>query len=128
MKPYNEENPILGSESKIGDVIMHGDVFLTKVEALPEDFEKMKKSKDDCLAYGEATGHHHKLFRFGEESGAAAFDLRISKNGDRYLKVLEPTILKHQEHRPIEIEPGNYNIGIQREYDPFEKLTRKVID
>lgn len=127
-KPFNEADPILGTELKMNDLIMHGDVFLTKVEKLPENFEALTKSKDSCLAYGEATNHHHKLFRFGEDTGSAAFDLRIADDGKRYLKVLEPTILKHQEHRPIEIPPGYYDVGIQREYDPFLKIARQVVD
>jgi hypothetical protein len=109
---------------------LHGDVIIEKIKSLPKDFEEMEKLEDDCLAYGEATGHSHKLFRMmdPELPTAVSFDLRIAKDGTRYLHVENKTELRHQEHDPRVIPPGDYKISIQREFDPFEKLTRKVTD
>jgi hypothetical protein len=127
MKPFNEHNEQAWDFKHSQE--LHGDVILEKVESLPKDFNKMKSEPKAALAYGEVTGHLHKLFRFGEEHGAApAFDLRIGDDGIKWLKVDEPTVVKHQEHSPRVIPPGIYKIGIQREYDPFTKLARKVVD
>ena len=121
MKKFNETKNPKKCEMKDGEYGLHGDVILTKT-SLPKDFESMPKVEDDCLAYGEATGHAHKLF--GEN-----FDLReCPKTKTRHLRVVSPVLLKHQEHDQVEIPPGEYTIGIQKEYDPFEKLTRRVID
>ena len=108
---------------------LHGDVIIEKINA-PKEFSKMSKVKDDCLAHGEATGHSHKLFQHatGELMPAVSWDLRIDESGIKFLKVLEPVELRHQEHDPRIIPPGDYKIGIQREYDPFTKLARSVAD
>jgi hypothetical protein len=103
-------------------------VIIERIDEVPKEFSVLEKVKDDCLAHGEVTGHSHKLFRFGEEHGAAPFDLRIAPNGLKLLVVKEPVELRHQEHNPRIIPPGNYVIKIQREYDPFTKLARQVAD
>lgn len=122
MKPFNEENPQLNNNMAEGDYAFHGDVVLYCESKLPDDFESMPKVEDSALAYGEATGHIHKLV-------SGDFDLReCPKTKVKHLKVVKPTMLKHQEHRPIEINPGVYRIGIQREYDPISKKIREVAD
>ena len=123
MKPFNEsEKPRVPVFKKIGDYVLHGDVVIQKVSNL-ENFDQLDKSQDSALAYGEATGHIHQL-------GDGEFDLRIdSKNpNNRHLKIVTPTMLRHQEHLPIVLPPGDYITRIQREYDPFEKKIREVID
>lgn len=109
---------------------LHGDVIIEKIDKLPKEFDKLEKEPKDTLAYGEVTGHSHKLFRMSDlpVDGAAAFDLRVSPDGFRYLKVAEPVEVRHQEHDPRVIPPGIYRIGIQREYDPYTKLIRQVAD
>lgn len=122
MKPFNEHNPQTGLQSEVGDNFMHGDVVVFNEGMLPVDFDLMPEITDACLAYGEATGHMHKLF-------GGKFELREHpQTKTRWLKVVTPVMLKHQEHTPIEINPGLYRIGIQREYDPFEKIARQVQD
>lgn len=124
MKPFNEHNPQRAGPMSSGEHALHGDVIIFGENALPSNFDQMDKVKDACLAYGEATGHLHQIIGRPE-----AFDLReCQKTKVKYLRVVEPVMLRHQEHSPIEIDPGVYKIGIQREYDPFEKLTRQVAD
>lgn len=124
MKPFNEENPTFWKTISPGEYALHGDVIVFSESDLPTDFESMDIVEDSCLAYGEATGHIHKII--GETDD---FELReCPKTKTRHLKVVKPVMLKHQEHSPIEINPGNYRIGIQREYDPFTKKIRRVID
>lgn len=123
MKPFNEHG---GQEVKkyvAGEYVLHGDVIL-KLEALPENFETMPVVKDHCLAYGELTGHLHKII--GDEGSFSVRECPETKM--RHLRVVSPVLLKHQEHEQIKLPPGDYRIDIQREYDPFEKLSRRVVD
>jgi hypothetical protein len=123
MKPFNEHGNTTAVFKKMGDEGLHGDVILTKSK-FGADFETMPIIADACLAYGEATGHAHRIF--GNDGD---FDLReCPKTKIRHLRVVAPVALKHQEHDKVILPPGDYRIGIQREYDPFEKLTRRVAD
>ena len=127
MKPFNEEGTKPWKfETKQN---LHGDIIIEEIKKLPKDFEQMKDESREALGYGEAHGHIHKLFRMQDpELGSISFKLKVDHDGNRFLHVLEPTLLKHQEHSPRIIPPGSYKIGVQREYDPFTKLVRKVID
>ncbi len=121
MKAFNEKHVGVAKFNKQGDEGLHGDVIVT-MEKLPSNFETMPIVKDACIAYGEATGHAHKIF-------GSNFELReCPKTKVRHLRVVEPVMLKHQEHDAVTIPPGEYRIGIQKEYDPFDKLTRQVAD
>ena len=125
-KPFNEASPVFGKDIPPGELALHGDVIIFGENKLPDDFTSWPKVNDNCLAYGEATGHAHEL-----TGPRGAFELREEpKTKTRYLMVVEPDVvfLKHQEHRPIQIAPGAYRIGIQQEYDPYEKLVRSVVD
>ncbi len=121
MKPYNEHGTQRALFKNIGDEALHGDVIIT-ANALPKEFSTFPIVDGGYLALGEATGHHHRLV-------SGDFELRecpITKT--RHLKIVTEAFLKHQEHSPIILPPGSYRIGIQREYDPFEKLVRQVAD
>ena len=124
MKPFNEHGTKIVESIEIGEYILHGDVIIEKVMSLPVDFNTDNKEPKNALAYGEATGHIHQL----QGEPGIDFDLRINIRGERHLRIIRPTMLKHQEHSPIKLPIGDYKIGIQREYDPFEKLTRSVVD
>ncbi|PZV11177.1 MAG: hypothetical protein DCF22_15035 [Leptolyngbya sp.] len=63
------------------------------------------------LAEGEVTGHRHRI-----SQGEAEL---YEREGTLYLKVLSPTaLLTHEEHHPIAIPQGNWQVRIQREYEP----------
>jgi hypothetical protein len=94
-----------------------GDVLLFEVNKIPSGAEK-SKSKKLILAEGEVTGHAHAI-----TSMACALYLSGNK---RYLQVLEPAILEHEEHGPITIPDGTFEVVIQREYTPEE--IRNVAD
>jgi hypothetical protein len=48
--------------------------------------------------------------------------------GRRYLRLLEETPLRHEEHNEIKLPKGDYEIRIVREVDHFQELVRPVID
>lgn len=123
MKKFNEEGTEFAKFEKNNDEALHGDVILTRC-SFDKQFNSMETVEDSCLAYGEMTGHSHKIFGNPED-----YELKeCPKTKTRHLRVINPVTLKHQEHSPIVLPPGDYRIGIQREYDPFEKLIRKVED
>ena len=93
-----------------------GDVLIKKVSNVMG-----KKLNHLTLARGETTGHHHTI----TEGDAELYE----QNGTLYLKVMSETaILKHQEHKTLEIPQGEYEIGIVREYDHFTEEARRVQD
>ena len=96
-----------------------GDVLIHQEDV---DFNNLQKIDSNTLALGEATGHHHSLYD-GE------FELfEQSKTKEKFLRVVTPVELRHQEHKPFIIPPGSYRIGIVKEYDHFLEETRNVVD
>lgn len=123
------------------EYFQQGDVLLFK-EKLP--LKRMEESVDPILQHGEHTGHKHAL-RFMHDSGHGfgrvvkesdlpvvsipQFRVFINKETSiRYLKIDAPADLVHEEHKTIAIPPGEYRIGIVREYDHFKEEAREVID
>jgi hypothetical protein len=68
---------------------------------------------DRILAYGEATGHAHRVV--GEGAHLYARD-----EHDMVLTVETPARVVHEEHGPIELPSGVYLVRRQREYMPDE--------
>jgi hypothetical protein len=94
-----------------------GDVLVRKIKALPEGG---KVRKNGILAYGEVTGHAHKV-----EELTKAEVLEVGSN--LYLRVGEEGVrVIHDEHSPITLDPGNYEVVIQKEYTP--QAIRNVAD
>ena len=95
-----------------------GDILLRKIGKLPSGLSK----KDKIIAWGEATGHHH---RFDENNKNVI--VLTDTDGKQYVQVLEPSELIHEEHVNQIIPEGNYEVIQQREYDIVEGI-RKVMD
>ena len=98
----------------------HGDLL---IRAVPEIPSGLTKQADTILALGEATGHHHRLV-----NGQAT--VYADSNGKKYFEVAEEEgcELVHEEHKPIEIPKGNYEVVIEKEYEPFTEAIRTVAD
>lgn len=94
-----------------------GDVIIKRIVTIPRG----ERLSHLTLAKGEATGHHHTI----TEGDASLHE----REGTLYLKVeSENAILTHQEHNPITIEKGDYQIGIVKEYDHLLQEERNVAD
>lgn len=79
---------------------------------------KAKKQKDNIIALGEVTGHTHSL-----EEG------EVLKAGSlKYLALAKASKVVHQEHNPIELPKGNYQVLRQREYKPAKRKAVMVVD
>lgn len=94
----------------------HGDVIIQAVGAIPEG---ARRSQRAVLAYGEVTGHSH---RMEAPEHAELWEYQ----GERFLKLLATTRVIHEEHQPITLGPGIYRVWQQREYTP--EVIRSVID
>jgi hypothetical protein len=101
--------------------IQQGDVLLKRVDSLPEGASAAKKdSRGVVLAEGEVTGHYH-----GITNKAAKL---FQHAGKTYLKALKNVTLRHQEHKPITVPPGTYEIDRVQEYDYLAQISRPVAD
>jgi hypothetical protein len=109
-------------------IYRQGDVLLNMVAALPAGARVTAVPATDerlVLAFGEQTGHAHAV----AAADAELLDVATSDQVDRYLRVRSRTTLLHEEHAPIELEPGLYHVGIQRSFDPRrETFGHRVTD
>ena len=96
--------------------LRHGDVLVDKIErqkvaalkALP------RSRMGAVLAEGEKTGHRHYLSGRNVELYELATDpsvkiCRVGAGG---------ATLRHEEHGPLELPPGDYRVTIKRQYSP----------
>jgi hypothetical protein len=104
-------------------VIRQGDVCLVRVSALPKDaVEQPIRDRKLTLAFGEATGHHHR-FEFMDTTQNAR--LYVAHGGARYLHVTEPVNLLHEEHSTARVGAGFWLLPTQVEYTPKELVRVK---
>ena len=103
-----------------------GDVLFRQIVRLPKG--KQIKRQNATVAYGEATGHSHAL---ALEDREVAEVLEIGEG--LYVHVSEAGVrieggatFVHEEHAPVTLPIGNYEVVIQREYSP--ETIRSVID
>lgn len=100
--------------------LRQGDVLLVKVKELPTTgATRLEAEGDVILAFGESTGHAHRI--------KASNKCRLWDAGaERFLQVMETVALFHEEHATVEIPPGIYRLPNQVEYSPAE--LRRVSD
>lgn len=118
-----------------------GDVLLTPVSQLPMWCTlEPNQDKKIVLAWGEVTGHHHRVEDHVVEQPGAAHEIAEAaiarakykarlwraENGERFLEVTETVNLLHEEHTSHAIPPGIYQLPAQMEYEPSE--LRRVTD
>lgn len=122
----------------LNESIRQGDVLLLRVNEMPADTQEVAPDGNRIvLAYGEVTGHAHAIYdhvqaaptqqdeaRATEIAGAAIARAKLysAANGDRYLQVVEPVTLKHEEHTAHTLPPGIYKLPAQVEYSPAKLL------
>lgn len=71
-----------------------------------------KRRPNLVLAYGEVTGHSH---RIKEQDAAELWEA----NGTLFLKVVaDRATVIHEEHAPVTLPRGLYRVWRQREYTP----------
>ena len=99
-------------------IYRQGDVLVRRIQSLPSQIAQPRLT--GIVAYGEVTGHAHRVEDLTKaellECGSGLY-LRVGAEGVRLI---------HEEHAPINLPAGNYEIEIQREYTPAE--IRNVAD
>jgi hypothetical protein len=110
---FNQEKNMKKKQTQYrqGDVLIQ--LISTKV---PKTYKPVELDAGRVvLMYGEVTGHAHAIkspnAKLWREAGDIAKTL---------LEVQKTVVLRHEEHAPIELAPGNYRIVRQREYHPVE--------
>lgn len=124
--------------------IRQGDVALVRVGSLPTGCALVEgQEKKIVLAWGEQTGHHHRIEDHivhldatpgaADEIAEAAIARAKAKarlwaapDGSRYLEVSEAVTLSHEEHTAHTLPPGIYKLPVQMEYQPQE--LRRIAD
>lgn len=112
---------MFGRKRKI-EMFRQGDVLIERISAAGKtDVSTAKHAPTDghrvVLAYGEATGHAHAI-TLKRADDAVLFD---NGRGVRILRVNTETEMRHEEHAPIALAPGDYRVTIQREWDDVQE-------
>jgi hypothetical protein len=101
-------------------MIVQGDVFFTKVRAIPQRARRVSRSERGyIIAEGEATGHAHII-----KDNVELYE----NDGVLFIKTSKTVEVRHEEHLPVTLNPGIWKVGIVREYDPFLEEIRIVRD
>jgi hypothetical protein len=106
-----------GTKMSNSSQFQQGDVLLRRIEAMPE---AAKPIGVRVLAEGEATGHKHLA-----EAGDVTLFVH---DGALYMRAPSGTRVVHEEHRALDVPPGDYLVGKVREYDHFAEASRPVFD
>jgi hypothetical protein len=91
-----------------------GDLLFRAIPRLPEG---LRSRSSQVIVQGEATGHSHLLL-----SGRVLED----SQGALFLEAAQATQIIHQQHAPIDLPAGYFQVTRQREYTP--QGIRKVCD
>lgn len=83
-----------------------GDILFKKITALPAH---LKEKPDNIVAGGEGAAHAHMLVN-GDLFQLGNSDPKL------YIRTHDNSRLIHEEHLPIRLEPGVYEVIRQREY------------
>lgn len=133
----------------------HGDVLIKELtspikETKIEEYGQLKGQETDLtdknkrwmqedrvvIAEGEVTGHAH-AFNFDNNPNVK---ITLYKNTDRYGESSQsdtpdfmritggPATITHEEHNPIQIPNGDYEVSQVREFDYISLEARRVVD
>jgi len=105
---------------------LHGEAMIFESK-LPDDAEPLAVDGPFLIiADSETTGNHHVVDK------KAHVKFFKSKDGTRrFMQALKPTqvrCLQENRHDTITLDPGVYEFGVQKEYDPFTENLRNVRD
>ena len=99
-----------------------GDILFKIVEKIPE---KLKAKRDSILAYGETTGHSHKIMT----PSISEMSSYVDEQGDIYILSEEQDIvIGHDEHDSITLPKNKWIcVSRQREYDPLSAEKQRLV-
>lgn len=118
-------------------IAAQGEITIRRIGDLPaarialEGFTAMKPEHGRYIIGHSETGHHHVLSRL---DGADVLVMDRPPEGMKVLRAIlaNPTSLDHlrdhDTHESIQLEPGEYEIRIAREFDHYAELARQSAD
>ncbi len=114
--------------------LQQGDVLLKKVESIPSGKKEYKSEL--ILAYGEVTGHCHRIVWEGNRVSIQQSlptevppQIRLfTVGGKTYVEAPLPFSVVHEEHKRIDVPAGDYEVHIVREWDYDTEEARNVAD
>lgn len=104
--------------------IQQGDVLFQELESLPQAAAKIAHKGPIVVARGEKTGHSHVV----DSDQVTLWQLTRGGETQTYLEVRAPAIVRHDEHKPLQIPTGIYRVGRVKEFDYFERMERPIED
>ena len=121
MKHFNH----IGAQGEI-TLIRVGDVS----GRVPTGYTPLETEGGKLVIGHSETGHHHVM----APATAKAFVADKAPEGLRILRLIveQPTVLEHlrghDTHEPLMVQPGEYDVRIAREHDPYAQIARRVAD
>jgi len=105
--------------SKMQRQFQQGDVLIVSSQ-IPSSAKRVPKDGNRyIIARGETTGHAHVVEACPEVE-------LFEDHGVLYLAAAKPTTITHEEHKPVTVPPGTYELGIVQEYD-YDAAERKSV-
>ena len=98
----------------------HGDLVFSPTNEIPKDGKLRPEAAEYPLAFGEVTGHSHRL-----KGKAKVYDL---PNDELILAVEEDSELSHEEHKTIRFPKGLYLMRKEQEFNYFDNEIARVAD
>lgn len=114
-----------------GDVGIHSTSYLDKNLQKEYDPSNCREQPDGALAYGEVTGHAHRVDpRLAQVMVNKAITEAFEHATEKCLVVPKGKEAKvtHEEHEGIVFKGDNYRVTIQRAADYANKKIRRVVD
>lgn len=106
-------------------MIQQGDIVMYKIDSvdLSNAIKVKKDNRGIVLAEGEHSGHYHGIEVEDDEA-------ELIQIGERMLLNVkaDSVTLKHQEHNPLIIDKGVWEVGQVVEKDWLNDMVRKVVD
>jgi hypothetical protein len=99
-----------------------GDIFFKTVAQVPSS---TKPYGSNILAYGEVTGHSHKI----SSPSISEMESVVDENGDIYVRSAKCDVtITHDEHNSITLPMGEWIcVSRQREFDPVASSREKIV-
>jgi hypothetical protein len=122
---YLNFQPLVSKTNTMKIHLQQGDVALERIAKLPKNLKPVKADpRGIVLAEGEVTGHHHRI------ALRPLVELLEGEEGRRFLvnNSKSAVELLHEEHNPIVIEPGIYEVGAIHEMDHLAQMEREIGD
>lgn len=103
-----------------GDLLLFPIGYDNCIEPVAKSIPKGAKKIKGALLHLGATGHHHTI----KGTGFAI----LEKDGKRFIRAAKAVHLHHEEHKPLKLPKGEYELRFVQEIDPFSGLKRAVVD